>query len=162
MKELVDRYSEASGVAAVARRALRAARPFVGKVIRFQVRSQLSKLVSIDSVYVYLYDMVPFGRTMPRTQHFWFLTRWDAQSGLPIRQTLIPASSVNRTWMKRADRETSVALFCEPDAAQPHQFVYTSALPSQRDFDSPLGYHDPSFSWGNFFPESSSHLLPVD
>lgn len=143
---------------AAARAALRAARPFVGKVVRFQVRSSdTTQLVSIDSVYIYLYDMVPFGRTMPRTQHLWFLTRWDSQTGLPLDQSLMQSSTVNRTWMRRANQKEPVALFCEPDAADPQHFIYSSApSSSHRDFDSPLGYHNNSFSWGRFFPESSS------
>lgn len=160
-RELIEKYSEVCGVAAVARKALRAARPFVGKIVRLQVRSKTSKLISLDSVYVYLYDMVPFGRTMPRTQHFWMLTHWDVNSGLPIRQNLLPQSSIDRTWMVRANIEDPVALFCEPDAAEPNHFIYSSALPSHRNFDSPLGYYDSGFSWGRFFPEPSS-VLAID
>lgn len=162
-REVMDYYTKKIGVEEERKRSVRSAPPFIGRIIRYLYRCSDSRLSSLDSVSTYRYDMVPFGHAMPRSGHCWVRTEWDASSGLPLSISPLSSSQSIRLWALIQHQASPVALFCEPNAAAPREFVFSSCLDRARDLTAPLGYHQPSaFLWGAFFPERVSRCLPHD
>lgn len=143
-------------------KSVRAARPFVGRVVRHQLPS-VDRLQTIDEVFVYLYDLVPFGQEMPFHSLEYVLTTWDEASGLPVHQLAASSIMAQCIWLPKAHESNYSSLFCEPDASQPSLFVYTADNEHNRRSDVSIGYFSPQFqSWSRFCPITAFHVQPLE
>lgn len=169
-KAVLDHYIATVGIDIERKKLLRASPPFVGRVVRHQVPS-VDSLQSIDEVFVFRYEILPFGQTMPLIRTHWVMSIWDEDSGLPSSQVLLSPMVANAVWLPLARSNLVSQLICEPDASSPSQFICSSSVerrPLRRSNESAsssldttlhpvlIGYHKACLSWSRFFPECSS------
>jgi len=154
MLEVITHYDQLLGVTEERKKLIRAAKPFIGRIVRHQVPSE-DGLQSIDEVSIYRYELLPFGQSMPLVRSHWVLTRWDEVNGLPITQSIVPNRVAHNRWLINA-RPTQVAtIFCEPDAANPNSFICSADSDGRQRASASIGYFNACHSWSRFFPEST-------
>lgn len=134
----------------------------MGRVVRHQIPS-CDHLRTIDEVFVYLYDMVPYGQEMPLVSHEYVISMWDESTGLPLLQVIASPLVAECLWLRKAHQSNFSSLFCEPDAANPSSFMYTVDNERNRRDRVSVGYFNPQFrSWSQFCPPNAFHTQPVD
>lgn len=159
---VLTHYDHTTAIDAERKKNIRAPAPFVGRVVRHQVPS-VDGLQSLDEVFIYRYELIPFGQTMPLIRTHWVVTTWDQASGLPLHQAIVSNKVADSVWLPRARSNNITTIFCEPDASSPSSFVLSIDRDGTTRGTISIGYFNSYNSWSRFFPESAfHHTLPED
>jgi len=139
IRGIIASYHERLGLDSECRLRKRCPKPFIGRVSRMRVNSELGseKLTTLDRVDIYSRDYRPVGFFFTVERREYFLTNWNLETGLP--EQFIPQKCQLQLdyWAERAVKEERISfLYCLPVYCKSEFTYHVSAEEDQVGYSS--------------------------
>jgi hypothetical protein len=147
IRQLMHAYDQQSRLESERKSCVRAPKPFVGRVMRVQVRN--SEFCTLDRVDIYHLDPVPLWCPLKCSRSLTFLTTWDAEKGEPVSISPITTSKQLHIWKGRQNRNIVSYLYCQPVYQRKCEFRYWVDREKHE-----VCYSNAPFTYSKFIPET--------